>query len=106
VPRFAWAVLIVGASPVGGIVYLLAQRLRRQPEPMTMRPRPLLGNTAWYGPSLTEYRHSPATPLGHGVAVAGIAGAVYLALAGQVLAAVVVAVVLVVIVFLKSTPPG
>jgi len=106
VPRFVWAVLIVGVSPLGGVVYLLAQRLRRQPEPMTMRPRPLLGNTAWYGPSLTEYRHSPATPLGHGVAVAGIAGAVYLALAGQVLAAVVVAVVLVVIVFLKSTPPG
>jgi Phospholipase_D-nuclease N-terminal len=42
-PRFAWAVLIVCTSPIGGLVYLLAQRLRkRSPEPMTMRPRPLL----------------------------------------------------------------
>ena len=24
VPRFVWAVLIVGASPIGGLVYLLA----------------------------------------------------------------------------------
>jgi membrane protein implicated in regulation of membrane protease activity len=30
VPRFAWAVLIVGVSPAGGVVYLLAQRLRRR----------------------------------------------------------------------------
>jgi hypothetical protein len=40
------------------------------------------------------------------VAVVAIAGAVYLGLAGQVLAAAAVAVALVFIVFLKATPPG
>jgi hypothetical protein len=107
VPRFVWAVLIVGASPIGGLVYLLAQRLRkRSPEPMTMRPRPLLGSKAWYGSARGEHRHSPASPEGHAVAVVAIAGAVYLAQAGQVLAAVGVAVALLIIVFLKSTSPG
>jgi hypothetical protein len=107
VPRFVWAVLIVGISPIGGVVYLLAQRLRmRSPEPMTMRPRPLPGSKAWYGPSLAEYRHSSALPVGHAVAVVAVAGAVYLALAGQILAAVAVAVGLVIIVSLKSMPPG
>src|SRR3984885_6983426 len=66
VPRFVWALLIVGTSPIGGLVYLLAQRLRmRSPEPMTMRPRPLPGSNAWYGPALVEYRRSPASPEGH-----------------------------------------
>jgi hypothetical protein len=107
VPKFVWAVLIVCASPVGGLVYLLARRLRkRSPEPMTMRPRPLLGSKAWYGPPRAEHSHSPASPEGHAVAVVAIAGAVYLAVAGQVLAAVVVAGALVIIVFLKATPPG
>jgi len=107
VPRFVWAVLIVVTSPLGGLVYLLAQRLRkRSPEPMTMRPRPLLGSKAWYGPPRAEYRHSPASAEGHAVAVVGIASAVYLGLAGQVLAAAAVAVALVIIVFLKGTPPG
>ncbi|HEX4287776.1 MAG TPA: hypothetical protein VH021_02605 [Trebonia sp.] len=42
VPRFAWAVVIIGVSPLGGVAYLLAQRLRKRfPEPVTMRPRPL-----------------------------------------------------------------
>jgi hypothetical protein len=40
------------------------------------------------------------------VAVVAIAGAVYLGLAGQVLAAAAVAAALVIIVFLKATPPG
>jgi hypothetical protein len=108
VPRFAWAVLIVGTSPIGGLVYLLAQRLRkRSPEPMTMRPRPLLGSKAWYGPALAgEYSRSPALPAGHAVAVVAIAGAVYLAQAGQILATAAVAVALVIIVSLKSMPPG
>jgi len=108
VPRFVWAVLIVGTSPIGGLVYLLAQRLRkRSPEPMTMRPRPpLLGSKAWYGRARGEYSRSPASPEGHAVAVVAIAAAVYLALAGKVLDAAAVAVVLVIIVFLKSTPPG
>jgi hypothetical protein len=107
VPRFVWAVLIVGTSPIGGLVYLLAQRLRkRSPEPMTMRPRPLLGSKAWYGPARAEHSHSPASSEGHAVAVVAIAGAVYLAQEGQVLAAVVVVVALVIIVFLKGTPPG
>ena len=109
VPRFVWAVLIVGASPIGGLVYLLAQRLRkRSPEPMTMRPRPLLGSKAWYGPASARggYGYSPASFEGHAVAVVGIGAAVYLALAGLGLAAAAVAVVLVIIVFLKSTPPG
>jgi Phospholipase_D-nuclease N-terminal len=31
-PKFVWAVLVVCASPVGGLVYLLTQRLpNRQP---------------------------------------------------------------------------
>jgi len=107
VPRFAWAVLIVGVSPLGGIIYLLAQRLRRRaPEPVTMRPSPLPASTAWHGPSLAEYRRSPASALGHGVAAVAVAGAAYLALAGQLLAAAAIAVVLVIIVFFKSTPPG
>jgi membrane protein implicated in regulation of membrane protease activity len=106
-PRFAWAVLIVCTSPIGGLVYLLAQRLsKRSPEPMTMRPRPLLGQKAWYGPGRERHGHSPASAEGHALAVVAIAAAVYLAQAGQVLAAVVVAVTLVTIVFLKSTPPG
>ena len=73
-PRFAWAVLIVVASPIGGLGYLLAQRLRtRWPEPVAMRPRSLLRNEAWDSPSLAEYRHAPSTPLGHGVTVMAIA---------------------------------
>jgi Phospholipase_D-nuclease N-terminal len=107
VPRFAWAVLIVCTSPVGGIVYLLAQRLRkRSPEPVTMRPRPLLGSKAWYGPARAEYSSSPASPEGHAVGVVAIAAVVYLGLVGQVLAAVAVTAALVIIVFVKSTPPG
>jgi len=107
VPRFVWAVLIVGTSPIGGLVYLLAQRLRkRSPEPMTMRPRPLLGSEAGHGPAIAEYRHSPASPVGHGVAVVAISGVVYLVLAGKVLDAAAVVVVLVIIVFLRSTAPG
>ena len=40
-PKFAWAVLIVCTSPLGGLVYLLAQRLpKRSPEPVTMRTSP------------------------------------------------------------------
>jgi hypothetical protein len=106
VPRFVWAVLIVGISPVGGVVYLLAQRLRkRSPEPVTMRAGPLLGSKAWYGPARAEYSHSPASPEGHAVAVVAIAGAVYLAQAGHVLVAAAVAAALVVIAFFKSTPP-
>jgi hypothetical protein len=107
VPRFVWAALIVGTSPIGGLVYLLAQRLRKRlPEPMTMRPRPLLGSEAWYGPALAGYRHSPASPVGHGVAVVAISGVVYLVLAGKVLDAAAVMAVLVIIVFVKSTAPG
>jgi hypothetical protein len=107
VPRFVWAVLIVCTSPIGGVVYLLAQCLRkRSPEPVTMRPRPpLLGSKAWYGPASGGYRRSPASAEGHAVAVVAIAAAVYLVLAGKVLDAVAVAVVLVIIVFLKSTRP-
>ncbi len=40
VPKFVWAVLIVCISPIGGVVYLAAQRLKkRSPEPTT-RTRP------------------------------------------------------------------
>src|SRR4029077_20807488 len=42
-PKFVWAVLVVCTSPVGGLVYLLTQRLpKRPPEPVTMRTRHLL----------------------------------------------------------------
>jgi hypothetical protein len=106
-PRFVWAVLIVGTSPIGGLVYLLAHRLRkRSPEPMTIRPRPLLGSEAGRGPALAGYRHSPAAPMGHAVTVVAISGVVYLVLAGKVLDATAVVAVLVIIVFLKSTAPG
>jgi len=71
-----------------------------------MRPRPLLGSKAWYGSARAEHSRSPASPEGHAVAVVAIAGAVYLDLAGQVLAATVVAVALVTIVCLKSTRHG
>jgi hypothetical protein len=107
VPRFAWAVLIVGASPIGGLAYLLGQRLRkRSPEPMAMRPRPSPGTGAWYGPSLAECRPSPASPAGHAMTVVAIAGAVYLVQAGQVLTAAGIAAALVAIAFLRSTPAG
>ncbi|MGH3254347.1 MAG: PLDc N-terminal domain-containing protein [Streptosporangiaceae bacterium] len=107
VPRFVWAVLIVCTSPLGGLIYLLARRLRkRSPEPMTMRPRPpLLGSKAWFGPARGEHRRSPASLEGHAVVVVAISGVVYLVLAGKVLDAAAVAAALVVIVFLKSTPP-
>ena len=71
-----------------------------------MRPRPLLGSEAGHGPALAEYRHFPAPPVGHGVAVVAISGVVYLVLAGKVLDAAAVMVVLVIIVFVKSTAPG
>jgi hypothetical protein len=106
VPRFVWAVLIVVISPIGGLIYLLAQRLRkRSPEPITMRPRPLLRSEAGQGPALAEYRR-PAPPVGHAVAVIAISGVVYLVLAGKVLDAAAVMAVLVIIVFLRSTAPG
>jgi membrane protein implicated in regulation of membrane protease activity len=106
-PKFAWAVLIVCTSPIGGLAYLLARRLsKRSPEPVAMRPKPLLGRKAWYGFAREGHGHSPASPEGHGVAVVAIAAAVYLAVAGQGLAAAMVAVTLVIIVFLKSAPPG
>jgi hypothetical protein len=101
------AILLGVLLVVAGLVYLLAQRLRkRSAEPMTMRPRPLLGSKAWYGPARAGYSRSSASPEGHAVAVVAIAGAVYLDLAGQVLAAAAVAVALVIIVFLKSTSLG
>jgi hypothetical protein len=104
VPRFVWAVLIVGASPIGGLVYLLAQRPRkRSSEPVTVRAR-LLGSKAGYGPPRAGYSHSPASPVGHAVTVVAIAGAVYLAQAGQVLVAAAVAAALVIIAFLKGAP--
>jgi hypothetical protein len=106
-PKFVWAVLIVCTSPIGGLVYLLAQRQsKRSPEPVAMRARPLLGQKAWYGPAREGRGHSLASSEGHAVAVVAIGAAVYLALAGQGLATGVVAVTLVTIVFLKSTPPG
>jgi hypothetical protein len=107
VPRFVWALLIVGTSPMGGLVYLLAQRLRkRSPEPMTIRPRPLLGSEAGHGPALAGYRRSPASPVGHGLVVVAISGVAYLVLAGKVQDAAAVAAVLLIIVFLKRTAPG
>jgi hypothetical protein len=58
-------------------------------------------------PTRGDYSRSPALlEGGHALAVAAIAGAVYLALAGKVLDAEAVAVALVIIVFLKSTSAG
>jgi hypothetical protein len=106
-PKFVWAVLVVCASPVGGLVYLLAQRLpKRWPEPVTTRTRPLLGRKAWFGPARGGHGHSPASFEGHAVGVVAIATAVYLGLTGQDLAAVVVVVALAIVVFLKATSPG
>jgi hypothetical protein len=107
VPRFVWAVLIVATSPIGGLVYLFAQRLRkRSPEPVTMRPRPVLRTGAGRRPALAQYRFSPAPPVRHAVAVVAVAGVAYLVLAGKVLDAAGVAVVLAIIVFVRSTAPG
>jgi hypothetical protein len=55
-PKFVWVVLIVCISPIGGLVYLAAQRLtKRSQEPPTTRTRPLLGGKAWYGPASGGY---------------------------------------------------
>jgi membrane protein implicated in regulation of membrane protease activity len=106
-PKFAWAVLIVCTSPIGGLVYLLAQRLpRRSPEPVTMRTRPAPGRVARYGPAGGEYGESPASHEGHAAVLVAFVAAVYLAQAGQVLAAVLVVVALVSIVYLKGTSPA
>jgi hypothetical protein len=106
-PKFVWAVLIVCTSPIGGLVYLLALRLpQRSPEPVTMRTRPLPGRTAQYGPAGGEYGDSPASPEGHAAVLVAFVAAVYLAQAGQVLAAVVVVVALMSIVYVKGTSPG
>jgi hypothetical protein len=106
-PRFVWAVLIVGTSPIGGLAYLLTQRQRkRSPEPVTIRPRPLPGSQAGHGSARAEHRHPPAEPAGHAVAVVGICGVVYLVLAGKVLDAVGIMAVLVIIMFLIRTAPG
>jgi hypothetical protein len=116
-PKFVWAVLIVCISPIGGLVYLLAQRLpKRSPEPEPTRTRPLLAvlqakllerrrqeEAQWFGPGLMP---SPAAPEGHAVRVVAISAAVYLVLADQVLAAGVALVALVTIVFFKATSPG
>jgi hypothetical protein len=107
VPRLVWAALIVCASPVGGLVYLLAQRLRkRAPEPIGMRPRPLSASAGYYGPSLTQYRQPPSSQAGHAIMVVAIAAVVGLAIAGQVLWAAAIVAVLVTIAFLRNTPPG
>jgi peptidoglycan/LPS O-acetylase OafA/YrhL len=42
-PKFVWAVLVVCTSPIGGLVYLLTQRLpQRSPEP-PRKPVPWMG---------------------------------------------------------------
>ena len=107
VPRFAWAVVIVGASPIGGLVYRWrsvcgSDRLSRWPCGQPRR-REAAGGPARRWRSTTAH---PASPLGHAVAVMAIAGAAYLAQAGQILAAVAITVILVIIAFLKNTPPG
>ena len=58
------------------------------------------------GPAGGEYGDSPASPEGHAAVLAALVAAVYLAQAGQVLAAVVVVVALVSIVYVKGTSPG
>jgi hypothetical protein len=102
VPKFVWAILIVCTSPIGGLVYLLAQRL---PKRMTMRTRPWLGGKAWFGPAAGGDSRFPASPEGHAVGVVAIAATAYLVLTGQVLAVAVVVVAFVTIVFLKATSP-
>jgi hypothetical protein len=104
------AILLGVLLAVGGLLYVLAlraQRLsKRSPDPVTMRPRPLLGREPWFGPACGGYRYSPASPEGHAVGLVTIGSAVCLAQAGQVLASVTVAVTMVIIVFVKGTPPG
>jgi membrane protein implicated in regulation of membrane protease activity len=105
-PKFAWAVLVVCASPLGGLAYLLSRRLaKRSSEPPNMRARPLLGGKAWFGPAAGRHGRSPASPEGHAVGVVAIAATAYLVLAGQLLAVAAVAAALVIIVFLKATSP-
>jgi hypothetical protein len=102
-PRFAWAVLIVGTSPIGGVAYLLTRRLRkRRPEAATMGPGPLPGYRTRYGPAHGDYGPPLASPESHAAAVVAIGGAVYLVLADQDLAAAAVATALVIIKFLTG----
>jgi hypothetical protein len=106
------AILLGVLLVVGSLVYLLALRAhrlsKRPPEPVTMRPKPLLGREPWFGPGCRgyRYRYSPASPEGHAVGLVAIGAAVYLAQAGQILACVAVAATMVIIVFVKGTPPG
>jgi len=102
------AILLGALVVVGGLVYLLALRMRRlsrRPrEPA--RPRPLVGGKPWFGPTCGGYPYSPASAEGHGVGLVAIGSAAYLAQAGQVLASVAVVITMVIIVFVKGTPPG
>jgi hypothetical protein len=104
------AILLGVLLAVGSLIYLLALRARRlsrrPPDPVTMPPKPLLGPKPWFGPGSGSYRYAPAPAEGHAVGLVAIAAAVYLAQAGQVLAAIAVAVTMVIIVFVKGTPPG
>ena len=46
-PKFVWAILIVCISPIGGLIYLLVQRLpKRSPEP-PMKPANWGIGVAW-----------------------------------------------------------
>jgi len=104
------AILLSVMLMAGGLVYLVARRAqrlsRRSSESVILRPRPLLGCEPWFGPGSGGYPYSPASPEGHAVGLVGIAGAVYLAQADQVLGAAAVAVAMVFIVFVKCTPPA
>jgi hypothetical protein len=94
------AVLVGVLLVAGGLVYLLALRAHRQ----SKRSIQLVAVPP--GPSPRGYRYSPASPEGHAVGLAGMAAAVYLAVAGQVLACVAVVGAVVIIVFVNGTPPG
>jgi hypothetical protein len=37
-PKFVWAILIVCISPIGGLIYLLTQRLPKRSPELPMRP--------------------------------------------------------------------
>lgn len=106
VPRFVWAVLIVGTSPIGGLVYLLAQRLRsRSPGADDHAAKAIAGKRSMVRSRARGVRRSPAAPVSHGVAAVVISAVVYLVLAGKVMDASAVTIVLVTIVFFQSTAP-